>query len=142
MLSTGKVVRFDESKGYGFVAPDEGGEDVFIHVNDLDFDKRLLAPGVRVEYIAEHGDRGLKAGQVQIVDSPKPVRRASVPAVVEDAETTEYDDVVGDVLSPQEFSVELTEGLLRANRGLTAEQILDVRQVVIRIAQSHRWLDG
>ena len=57
MLSTGKVIRFDEFKGYGFVAPDEGGEDVFIHVNDLDFDKRLLAPGVRVEYVAVDGDR-------------------------------------------------------------------------------------
>ncbi|MFC8181277.1 cold-shock protein [Rhodococcus sp. NPDC057297] len=142
MLSTGKVIRFDEFKGYGFVAPDEGGEDVFIHVNDLDFDKRLLAPGVRVEYVVEEGDRGLKAAQVQIIDSPKPVTRAAVPAVVPNAETTEYDDVVCDVLSLQEFSAELTEGLLRANRGLTSEQILDVRQVVMRIAQSHKWLEG
>lgn len=142
LLSTGKVIRFDEFKGYGFVAPDEGGEDVFIHVNDLDFDKRLLAPGVRVEYVAEEGDRGLKAAQVQIIDSPKPVTRAAVPAVVQDAETTEYDDVVCDVLSLHDFSTELTEGLLRANRVLTAEQILDIRQVVVRIAQSHKWLEG
>ena len=142
MLSTGRVIRFDEFKGYGFVAPDEGGEDVFIHVNDLDFDKRLLAPGVRVEYVAEEGDSGLKAGQVQIIDSPKPVTRAAVPAVVPDAETADYDDVGSDVLSPHEFSNELTEALLRANRGLTAEQILDVRQVVIRLAHSHRWLEN
>lgn len=141
-MSTGKVIRFDEFKGYGFVAPDEGGEDVFIHVNDLDFDKRLLAPGVRVEYVAEHGDRGLKAGQVQIIDSPKPVTRASTPAIIPDAETTDYDDVVCDILSPQEFSGELTEALLRANRSLTAEQLLDVRQVVLRLAQSHSWLEG
>ncbi|MGA9872189.1 MAG: cold shock domain-containing protein [Rhodococcus sp. (in: high G+C Gram-positive bacteria)] len=135
-------MRFDEFKGYGFVAPDEGGEDVFIHVNDLEFDKRLLAPGVRVEYFAEHGDRGLKAGQVRIKDSPKPVTRAAVPAVVPDAETTDYDDVAGEGVSLQDFTVELTEGLLRANRSLTAEQLLDVRQVVIRIAQSHHWVDS
>ncbi|WP_072802382.1 cold shock domain-containing protein [Rhodococcoides yunnanense] len=140
MLSTGKIIRFDEFKGYGFVAPDEGGEDVFIHVNDLEFDKRLLAPGVRVEYVAEQGDRGLKAGQVQIIDSPKPVTRASVPAVIPDADT-HVDDVVCDVLSLQHFTAELTEGLLRANRGLTAEQILDVREVVTRIARDHKWVE-
>ncbi len=145
MLSTGKVIRFDEFKGYGFVAPDEGGEDVFIHVNDLDFDKRLLAPGVRVEYVAEHGDRGLKAGQVQIVDSPAPVqhRPAHPVAHVATASTGhEYGDVVCDVLARSDFSTELTEALLQANRGLTAEQVLDVREAVIRIAASHKWLEG
>lgn len=142
MLSTGKVIRFDEFKGYGFVAPDEGGEDVFIHVNDLDFDKRLLAPGVRVEYVAEHGDRGLKAGQVQIIDSPKPAVRAAVPAVVSHAETSDYDDVVCDVLSLREFTAELTEVILLANGTLTAEQVLDVRKAVIGVARSHKWLEG
>lgn len=145
MLSTGKVIRFDEFKGYGFVAPDEGGEDVFIHVNDLDFDKRLLAPGVRVEYVAEHGDRGLKAGQVQIVDSAAPVQhRPAHPVAHVGTESTghEYDDVVCDVLARSDFSTELTEALLQANRGLTAEQVLDVREAVIRIAASHKWLEG
>ncbi|SNT46403.1 cold-shock protein [Rhodococcoides kyotonense] len=140
MLSTGKVVRFDEFKGYGFVAPDSGGEDVFIHVNDLTFDKRLLAPGVRVEYVAEEGDRGPKAGRVRIVDAPKPVTRAAVPAVVPAAET-HYDDVVCDVLTLPEFTAELTEGLLRAHPGLTAEQVLDVRDTVTRIARVHRWVE-
>ncbi len=137
MVSTGKVVRFDELRGYGFVAPDDGGDDVFVHVNDLDSDKHLLAPGVRVEYVAEHGNRGVKAGRVRIVESPKPVTRPAVPAVVQDAETTDYDDGV----STQQYSNEVTEALLHANGGLTADQILDVREVVVRLAQSHRWLD-
>lgn len=140
MVSTGKVVRFDELRGYGFVTPDDGSDDVFVHVNDLDSDKHLLAPGVRVEYVAEHGSRGIKAGRVRIVESPKPVTRAAVPAVVHDAETTEYDGSGYAGVSTQQFSGEVTEALLHANGGLTAEQILDVREVVIRLARSHRWL--
>ncbi|RRQ26341.1 cold shock domain-containing protein [Rhodococcus sp. Eu-32] len=141
MFSTGRIIRFDEHKGYGFVAPDAGGEDVFIHVNDLTFDKRLLAPGVRVEYVAEDGDRGPKAGQVRVIESPKPVTRAAVPAVVPPAETS-YDDVVCDVLSIPAFTAELTEALLHSHPGLTAEQVLDVREVVTRIARSHNWVEG
>lgn len=140
MVSTGKVVRFDELRGYGFVSPDDGGDDVFVHVNDLDSDKHLLAPGVRVEYVAEHGSRGIKAGRVRIVESPKPATRAAVPAVVQDAETTDYDGRGYDVVSTQQFSNEVTEALLHANGGLTAAQILDVREAVVRVAQSHRWL--
>ena len=66
-MVTGKVVRFDEVRGYGFVAPEVGGEDVFIHVNDLTFDKRLVAPGVVVEFDLEESDRGPKASHVRIV---------------------------------------------------------------------------
>jgi CspA family cold shock protein len=62
-VEKGKVVRFDEFRGYGFVAPDAGGEDVFIHVNDLDFDKRLIEPGALVEFDVEDGDRGPKASR-------------------------------------------------------------------------------
>jgi CspA family cold shock protein len=60
-VSTGTVVSFDRIKGYGFVAPDVGGEDVFIHVNDLNDlhgDKALLGPGCLVEFRLEEGDRG------------------------------------------------------------------------------------
>ncbi|MBY4038957.1 cold shock domain-containing protein [Rhodococcus fascians] len=149
MLSTGKVVRFDEFKGYGFVAPDEGGEDVFIHVNDLDFDKRLLAPGVRVEYVAVDGDRGLKATEVQIIDGPTSTalvtrHKPDVPfhntAPVSGHQR--HDDAGADVLSEADFTTELTEQLLTSNGTLTAAQILDVRSAVVRLAHDHRWIQG
>ena len=39
MMLTGKVIRFDDVRGYGFIAPDGGGEDVFVHANVLGDDK-------------------------------------------------------------------------------------------------------
>lgn len=167
VLSTGKVIRFDEFKGYGFVAPDAGGEDVFIHVNDLDFDKRLMAPGVHVEYVAEEGDRGLKASQVQILDARPPhtapsnagqsntapsnsgpSSTAATSPVASGATATTapagggYEDVICDVLSPQEFSAEVTEALLASDRALTSAQILAVRGALADLARSHKWIEG
>ena len=149
MLSTGKVIRLDEFKGYGFVAPDEGGEDVFIHVNDLDFDKRLLAPGVRVEYVAVEGDRGLKATQVQIIDGPASTalvtrHKPDVPYhnTVPISEHQQLEDVLCDVLSEAEFTAELTDTLLSANGTLTATQILDIRSAMLRLAHDHKWIES
>lgn len=154
MSTTGRVIRFDEFKGYGFVAPDEGGEDVFIHVNDLDFDKRLLAPGVRVRYEVEEGDRGLKASHVQIIDGPEPAPPASTALVTRHRpevpfdptarthEQPQGDEALCDVLSEAEFATELTEALLTANATLSAQQILDVRAAVVQLAAGHSWLEN
>lgn len=77
------MIRFDEIRGYGFVAPDVGAEDVFLHVNDLTFDKRLLTQGARVRFVVEESDRGPKACQVQMIDEvatePAPVAEAGTP---------------------------------------------------------------
>ncbi|OZC55938.1 cold-shock protein [Rhodococcus sp. 15-725-2-2b] len=149
MLSTGKVIRFDEFKGYGFVAPDEGGEDVFIHVNDLDFDKRLLAPGVRVEYVAVDGDRGLKATQVQIIDGPASTalvtrHKPDVPYhhTVPVTDHQNLEDVICDVLSEADFTAEVTEALLTSNGTVTAAQILDIRSAMLRVAHDHKWIEN
>ncbi|MFF3445189.1 cold-shock protein [Streptosporangium sp. NPDC002721] len=69
-MVTGKLVSFDEFRGYGFIAPDSGGEDVFMHVNDLDSDKRLISIDTRVEFRVENGGKGLKASQVRVLDRP------------------------------------------------------------------------
>jgi cold shock protein len=97
-VMTGKVIRFDEVRGYGFVAPDVGSDDVFPHVNDLHFDKRLLLPGIRVRFVAEDGERGLKASQVRMIDQPE-----SAPHRIVRTEEVS-DDYLCDVMS----SVELT----------------------------------
>lgn len=150
MVATGTIVRFDEIRGYGFVSPDAGGEDVFIHVNDLDFDKHLLMPGVRVDFVAEEGERGPKASHVKLLDQPKsaavrPARVAESPrprAFDGTADrTVDAEGELCDVLSRDELITEFTERLLSGVPSLTGEQILAVRQCVVAVARDHGWID-
>lgn len=135
MPITGKVVRFDEFRGYGFVTPDTGGEDVFIHVNDLDFDKALLGPGARVEFDVEEGERGLKASHVQLLEQAV---RGPMPVLGGGRQRGE--DEPSDALSEREYLEEVTEILLRAAPAATAEQILNIRQHLVRSARHHGWV--
>ncbi|SFB40365.1 cold-shock DNA-binding protein family [Amycolatopsis marina] len=134
-LTTGKVVRFDEYKGYGFVAPDSGGEDVFIHVNDLTFDKSHVTPGLRVQFEIEDGERGLKASRVRLPESE--ARRAAPMSA-----TKPVDDDMCDVLSEPEFLEEVTEIMLRAAPAMTAGQIVAVREELTRAARARGWVTG
>jgi cold shock protein len=72
-MLTGKVIRFDEVRGYGFIAPDGGGEDIFVHANVLGDDKYVFGPGLRVEFEATDGDRGPKAYAVHLLPDRGPV---------------------------------------------------------------------
>ncbi|MDA3645608.1 cold shock domain-containing protein [Saccharopolyspora indica] len=130
-MVTGKVVRFDEIRGYGFVAPEVGGEDVFIHVNDLTFDKRLVAPGTVVEFDLEESDRGPKASNVRMVRQGSAEPGAQLP-----------EEELFDVLSAKEFHELITESLLSASPTITAEQILQVRQKLTQVAVRHGWVEA
>lgn len=50
MALTGKVLRFDDTRGYGFIVPDGGGEDVFVHANELLDEKVSYGAGTPVEF--------------------------------------------------------------------------------------------
>lgn len=74
MASTGTVVRFDRRRGYGFVQPDDGGEDVFVHQNNINMEGfRFLQVGERVNYELEVGEKGMKAVSVALVE-PRAIR--------------------------------------------------------------------
>lgn len=74
MASTGTVVRFDRRRGYGFVQPDDGGEDVFVHQNNINMEGfRFLQVGERVTYELEVGEKGMKAVSVALLE-PRVVR--------------------------------------------------------------------
>ena len=61
----GTVKWFNAGKGYGFIAREDGGEDVFVHYSALQSDGfRTLDEGQRVEYTIEKGPKGLQASNV------------------------------------------------------------------------------
>ncbi len=77
MATTGTVVRFDRRRGYGFVQPDDGGEDVFVHQNNINMEGfRFLQVGERVSYELEVGEKGMKAVGVALLEprAPRPNR--------------------------------------------------------------------
>lgn len=74
----GTVTWYDEGKGFGFVTPDSGGEDVFVHVRALAEGLTWLAEGDRVAYDVVQGDKGPQARDLHLVtgavtdDGPEP----------------------------------------------------------------------
>lgn len=63
----GTVSWYDEDKGFGFVTPDSGGADVFVHVRALAEGLTWLTEGDRVAYAVVQGDRGLQARDLHLV---------------------------------------------------------------------------
>ena len=58
-MATGTVKWFNETKGYGFIAPDEGGKDVFVHIRALEQSGlRTLADNQKVSYELQSGRDG------------------------------------------------------------------------------------
>ncbi|WP_238013481.1 cold shock domain-containing protein [Dactylosporangium sp. AC04546] len=138
MVETGRILRFDEVRGYGFIAPNAGGEDVFVHANDFGDQRHLVHPGMRVEYEVEEGERGLKVATVRILDTPAPPRRDHARA----ASSTADDDGLCDVLSSREFAQEVTELLIQHVPSLTGSQIAQARQHLVAFARSHGWVES
>jgi CspA family cold shock protein len=65
-MATGIVKWFNDSKGYGFITQDGGGEDVFCHYSAIQADGfRSLAVGQRVEFEVTKGPKGLQAQNVK-----------------------------------------------------------------------------
>lgn len=65
-MATGTVKWFSDEKGYGFISPDEGAKDLFVHHSGITGGGfRSLAEGTKVSYEAESGDKGPKAVNVQ-----------------------------------------------------------------------------
>jgi len=165
-MTTGRVLQFDQARGYGFVAADDGGEDVFLHASVFDDDSGVLVPGVKVQFQVMAGDRGRKAFAVHLAADeidPEDQSARQVPAALPPAVQAPLlqrpaapsaqvpptmalpvpdEEQMCDVLSPPEFRQEFTEMLLNTNPELTGQQIVQVRQGVLEFAKKHGWIDG
>jgi len=164
-MATGTVLQFDQMRGYGFIAADDGGEDVFLHASVFDGDSDGLAPGMQLEFKVIAGDRGRKAFAAHLVNGESgptedltpqlgpillPRQGASLAATQvltapgdSGAERGQpEDDQMCDVLTTAEFNVRITELLLNTVPGLTGQQILGVRQSLLGFAKKHGWSDG
>ena len=64
-MATGTVKWFSDDKGFGFITPDDGGRDLFVHFTGIGGDGyRSLAEGAKVSYEEEAGPKGPKAVNV------------------------------------------------------------------------------
>jgi len=144
-VRTGRVLRFDQVRGYGFIAPTGGGEDIFLHANDLLVDKHLVTAGVTMEFEVEQGDRGPKATGARLV-RPAPAGPApaagTAPAETPAREAGDDTEDFFYVPSTKEFTREVTELLLQAEPTLTGAQILAIRRGLTRLAEKNGWIDG
>ena len=64
-MSNGTVKFFNDGKGFGFITPDDGGKDVFVHVNGLNGNS--ISEGDKVSYDTEEGKKGLNAVNVSVI---------------------------------------------------------------------------
>ncbi len=65
-MAEGTVKWFSDDKGFGFITPDEGDKDLFVHHSGIAMEGyRSLSEGSRVSYDEEPGDKGPKAVNVQ-----------------------------------------------------------------------------
>lgn len=63
---TGTVKWFNDEKGFGFITPENGGADLFVHFKAIKSDGfKSLKEGQKVSFIAEKGQKGMQASEVE-----------------------------------------------------------------------------
>jgi CspA family cold shock protein len=67
-MATGVVKWFSDEKGFGFITPDDGGKDAFVHFSGISGDGfRTLAEGAKVEYELGESGKGPQATNVRVI---------------------------------------------------------------------------
>jgi CspA family cold shock protein len=153
-IVAGRVVRFDEIKGYGFIAPSDGGEDVFVHANEITDRGLKVSAGTRVGFRILDGERGKKAYDVRILEDPEPVPRPPAttgrPVAMgngshkdgQQAVTrTPVDEELFEVFAEQEFIHQITELILTAAPQVTGAAILELRGSLLQFARKNGWVE-
>jgi len=68
-MAIGTVKWFNDTKGYGFISPDESGDDLFAHFSEIQSDGfKTLQDGQKVSFEVTQGKKGLQASNIKLVD--------------------------------------------------------------------------
>lgn len=79
-MPTGTVKWFNNAKGFGFILPEEGGEDLFAHFSAIDMNGyKTLKAGQAVEFGVIKGDKGLHATKIRVTDEVEQQTSSTLP---------------------------------------------------------------
>ena len=68
-MATGTVKWFNDTKGYGFISPDDGGDDLFAHFSEIQAEGfKTLQDGQKVSFEVTQGKKGLQAANIKVVN--------------------------------------------------------------------------
>jgi CspA family cold shock protein len=125
-VPTGRIIQFNQIRGYGFIAPDGGGEDVFIHSEELKGHARGVQAGTRVQFDVVDGARGQKAYDVTVLGG---------------VSSRLADDELSDVISAVEYGGEVTDALITFCPDIRAAQIVEIRDRLTASARRRGWIE-
>ena len=104
-MATGKVKWFNNAKGYGFIRPDAGGDDLFVHYSYIEMGGyKSLKAGQLVEYDIREAPKGLHAINIRYEDSDP----ASVENISEHEEVSEVEKSPSTAGNSEETSEQVT----------------------------------
>lgn len=138
-MASGRIIQFNNTKGYGFISSDDGGDDVFLHCAELPDNGLGARVGTRVEFNILSGQRGLKACDVKVLEPSAVV--AATPHGVAPHESGPNDDELSEVINASEYAREITDTLIDVAATVTAAQIVEIRTRLVNAAYGRGWLD-
>lgn len=144
-MAKGRIIRFNPSSGWGFIAPDEGGEDVFVHASEFT-DPGQVRTGTAVEFEVMEGQRGPKAFGVRIIDGGVSLRRPVASARQRSSDESGELDAgaegeLCDVIPTTAYAREITDVLIAVAPSMTAAQIVQIRERLTAQARNRGWLE-
>jgi CspA family cold shock protein len=135
-VTVGRLVRFDEARGYGFISPRQGGADVFMHANEFLSERELLKIGTLVEYEATRSERGLRATSARALEED-----LAVPTVrLASSEEPQPSGQECAAITGEQFTREVTDVIITAAPMMTGQQIDELRHELAELARNHGWI--